>query len=212
MHILLVDDHTLFRKGLSLILANTTAFQATVSEAADALEAMRVLEGGGCDLAIVDIMLPGRNGLDLLCEIRKHRPALPVLIVSMCQEEQYAVRALKLGANGYLTKHASPEELIAAVAKVAGGGRYISANLSELLAAEVTGNRQGTAESHACLSNRELQVACLIAAGKTVKCIAEELSLSDKTIGTYRLRLLSKLNLKNSAELAAYCLRQGLIN
>lgn len=212
MHILIVDDHTLFRRGLRLILSTSPAFQATISEAADAREAVKLLDEGGCDLVILDIVLPGRNGLDLLGQIRQQHPGLPVLVVSMCPEEQYAVRALKLGANGYLTKFSSPEDLIAAVVKTAGGGRYISASMSELLAAEVTGNRHDAAESHACLSNRELQVACLMAMGKTVKDIAAELTLSEKTIGTYRIRLLAKLNLRNSAELTAYCLRNGLVN
>jgi DNA-binding NarL/FixJ family response regulator len=212
MHILIVDDHTLFRKGLRLILASTAELEATFSEAANAREALRFLNEVRCDLVILDIVLPGRNGLDLLGQIRQQHPDLPVLVVSMYPEEQYAVRALKLGANGYLTKSSSHEDLFAAVVKTAGGGRYISANLSELLAAEVTGNRHGATESHACLSNRELQVACLIATGKTVKDIAAELTLSEKTIGTYRLRLLGKLNLRNSAELTAYCLRNGLVN
>jgi DNA-binding NarL/FixJ family response regulator len=212
MHILIVDDHTLFRKGLRLILSSSPALQATVSEAADGREAMNILDEGGCDLVILDILMPGRNGLDLLGQIRQQHPDLPVLVVSMCAEEQYAVRALKLGANGYLSKIASAEEFIAAVAKSAGGGKYISANVSELLAAELIGKRHGAAESHESLSNRELQVACLIATGKTGKDIAAELSLSEKTIGTYRLRLLAKLNLRNSAELTAYCLRNGLVN
>ena len=153
--------------------------------------------------------MPFNSGVDVLSQLRDERPTLPVLMLSMHPEEQYAVRALRAGASGYVTKESAPEELVAAIRKVSGGGKYVSASLAERLAAIVQGD--GEALPHETLSHREHQVMCLIASGKTVSEAARELSLSVKTISTYRARILEKLNLKNNAELMRYAIKNQLV-
>ena len=210
MKILIVDDHAIVRRGLREILEENGDLEMEFIEAGSSQEALAALQRRTCDLMLLDISLPGRNGLELLSQVTRLYPRLPVLIISMYPEDQYAVRALRLGAAGYLTKESAPEELVAAVRKVLSGGRYISSQLAELLAADLTGG-QLNRPLHESLSDRELQVACMMSRGKTVTEIGRELSLSEKTISTYRTRILAKLSLRNNAEIISYCLRNNLI-
>src|SRR5690349_19159530 len=206
MRILVVDDHAVVREGLKRILLDEFK-DATFGEAANATEALAQVWKHSWDLVLLDVSMHGRSGLDVLKEIRSSASRVPVLVLSAHPEEQYAVRVLKAGAAGYLTKESAPEELCRAVRKVVSGGKYITASVAEQLAAEVQGLGQ---PAHESLSNREYQVMLLIAAGKVPKEIGDELSLSVKTVGTYRARILEKLKLKNNAELMRYVLERGL--
>ena len=208
LRILIADDHPLVRRGLKQIIAETSDM-VVADEAADGREALSKAATGDYDVVLLDITMPFHSGVDVLSQLRDERPTLPVLMLSMHPEEQYAVRALRAGASGYLTKESAPEELVAAIRKVSTGGKYVSASLAERLAAIVQGD--GEALPHETLSRREHQVMCLIASGKTVSEAARELSLSVKTISTYRARILEKLNLKNNAELMRYALKNQLV-
>ncbi len=207
--IIIVDDHSIVRRGLRQILADSPDM-FVAAECANAQEMLNILEQGGFDLVLLDISMPGRNGLDVLKQVTAKHRDLPVLILSMHPEEQYAIRALRAGARGYITKESAPDELVAAIRKVSSGGRYVSSSLAENLASVI--GRDRMKEPHELLSDREYQIMCLIASGKTVTGIAEELSLSVKTVSTYRLRVLTKLRLKNSAELVSYAIKSGLVN
>ncbi len=209
MHILIVDDHAIVRRGLRQVLEEAHDLQLEFAEAGSCPEALTILQQTPCHLLLLDISLPGRNGLELLGQLRHSHPKLPVLVISMYPEQQYAIRALRLGAAGYLTKESAPEELLAAVRKVLSGGKYLSSQLAELLAADLSGGR-GDRPAYEILSDRELQVACMMADGKTVSEIGRELNLSDKTVSTYRTRILAKLGLRNTAEIISYCLRHNL--
>ena len=206
MRILIVDDHAMVREGLKRILADEFE-DAGFGEAANATEALERLWKESWDLMLLDVSMHGRTGLDVLKEIRSSASRMPVLVLSAHPEEQYAVRVLKAGAAGYLTKESAPQELCRAVRKVLSGGKYITPTLAEQLAAEVQSSGR---PAHEALSNREYQVMLLIAAGKVPKEIGDELSLSVKTVGTYRTRVLEKLKLKNNAELMRYVLERGL--
>jgi len=209
IRVLVADDHALVRAGLKHILGKTGEINV-VGEACNGQEAMVEARRTPCDVVLLDIGMPGRSGLDVLKQLRAEHPNLPVLILTMYPEEQYAVRALRAGAAGYLTKDSGPEELVNAVQKVASGGRYVSMRAAESLAFEVQGRfRQAP---HETLSDRELQVLCMIARGKTVKEIAAEFTLSPKTVSTYRSRVLSKLNLRNNSEIAYYAVKEGLVD
>jgi len=206
MRILIVDDHAMFREGLKRILLDEFK-DAAFGEAGNASEAITQVWKRPWDIVLLDVSMHGRTGLDVLKEIRASASRVPVLVLSAHPEEQYAVRVLKGGAWGYLTKESAPQELCRAVRKVLTGGRYITSALAERLAAEIqASDRPG----HEALSNREYQVMLLIAAGKVPKEIGAELSLSVKTVGTYRIRILDKLKLKNNAELMRYVLERGL--
>lgn len=209
IRILIIDDHAIVRRGLRDIVADTPDMEVVV-EAANGHEGLRMVRKSEPDVILLDISMPGLSGLETLQQIKAERPNRPVLMLSMFPEEQYAVRALKLGASGYLTKESAPDELIAAIRKVAGGGRYVNTTLAEKLA-EYVGGENGLPLHHT-LSNRELQVMLMIAAGKSVKNIADELSLSVKTISTHRTRLLQKMQLHNNAEIVRYALDHGLSN
>jgi two-component system invasion response regulator UvrY len=196
MKILIVDDHAIFREGLKRILSEE--FEgATFGEAGNATEALEQVWKKKWDLVLLDITMHGRTGLDVLKEIRSSASNLPVLVLSGHPEEQYAVRVLRAGAAGYLTKESASRDLSNAVRKLLSGGKYISASLAEQLATEIQ-SPQG--DLHERLSNREYQVMLLIAAGKVPKEIGSELSLSAKTVSTYRSRVLEKLKLRNNAE------------
>jgi DNA-binding NarL/FixJ family response regulator len=208
LRILIADDHPLFRRGLKQIIAETPDM-VVADEAADGREALSKAATGDYDVVLLDITMPFHSGVDVLSQLRNERPTLPVLMLSMHPEEQYAVRALRAGASGYVTKESAPEELVAAIRKVSGGGKYVSASLAERLAAIVQGD--GEALPHETLSRRESQVMCLIASGKTVSEVARELALSVKTISTYRARILEKLNLRNNAELMRYAIKNQLV-
>jgi two-component system invasion response regulator UvrY len=208
MRILIVDDHAIVRRGLKEVLSDE--FQKAVfGEASEARQALEQLRKKAWDIALLDIALPGKSGLDLLKELKAEWPALPVLVVSAHPEDQFAVRALKAGAGGYLAKESAPEDLAKAIRKIMAGGRYVSPALAEKLALGV--NKDPTRTPHETLSDREYEVMSRIAAGKTVKEIGEELSLSAKTISTYRTRVLEKLDVKNSAEIVQYAVRNGLV-
>jgi two-component system invasion response regulator UvrY len=207
--VLIADDHTIVRKGLKQILADTRDV-AVKEEAGSAQEVIKKIKAKSFDLVLLDISLPGRSGLDVLKQLKCLRPDLPVLVLSMHPEEQYAIRSIRAGASGYLTKDSAPEELLKAIRKVARGGKYITASLAEKLAAELEGERREL--PHEILSDREYQVMCMIATGKTVKEIAEVLSLSVKTISTHRARILLKTGMKNSAQLTHYAIKHNLVD
>jgi len=207
--VLIADDHPIVRKGLKQILQDTVDI-AVIGEASTGPEALQKVLEQDFDIVLLDISMPGRSGLEVLNELKNLKPHLQVLILSIYPEAQYAVRALKSQAAGYLTKASAPEELITAIRKVAQGGKYVSAALAEKLAFEVTGDPSKL--PHETLSDREYQVLCLIAAGKTVTEIGKELALSLKTVSTYRARILEKMNLKNNAEIVRYALQQRLVD
>lgn len=207
MRILIADDHAVVRQGLMLILARALG-PTEFGEAVDSRQTIAVALKQSWDLVILDLSMPGRNGLEALKELKAQRPALPVLVLSMHAEEQYAVRALRAGAAGYLTKANATAELVKAVTHILGGGRYVSATLGEKLASELEGPRP--AMLHEKLSDRELEILRLIGSGRTVKEIAAELTLSPNTVSTYRTRLLEKMKMRTSAELMHYAVRNGL--
>lgn len=209
IRILLADDHVLFREGLKQILGKHKELRV-MDEAGSGTEALEKIYRNRYDVVILDISMPGRSGLDILSEIRSERPDLPVLILSMHPEDQYAVRVLRAGAAGYLTKESAASELITAIHKVASGGRYISAEVAERLADAVKIDHQ--AAPHQQLSNREFQVMRMLAAGKTLREIAESLILSEKTITTYRARILEKMNLRNNVDLSHYAIQHRLLD
>lgn len=206
--ILIADDHPIFRKGLKQLLRD--AGITDVGEAHDPQEALELSRSRDWDVIILDLSLPGRGGLELLRDLKADRPKRPVLILSMHAEDQYALRALRAGASGYLTKDAAGDSLVAAIDKVAYGGRYVSEAFAEKLAETVA--VEATPALHAALSDREFEVMRLIASGKTVGEIAELLSLSVKTVSSYRARILEKTGLKNNAEMMRYAIHNGLID
>jgi len=205
--ILLVEDHELMRHGTQGVLR--AAFPGVaIGEARNSAEANGQLAGGPWDLMILDLNLPGRSGLEILQELRRTHPALRVLILSASPEEELATRCVRLGAAGYLTKASASEELVMAVRKVLGGGRYVSASLAELLAKELGGTEPSA--PHDVLSPRELQVLRLIAQGQTLREIGEGLHLSEKTVATYRARIAEKLAISRIADLTRYAIKHGL--
>jgi DNA-binding NarL/FixJ family response regulator len=205
--VLLVDDHTVVRNGVRLMLGTVSDIEVT-GEAETAQAALELIQRQDFKVALVDIALPDRSGLDLLKLIRVKKPALPVLMLSMYSEEIYAVRALKHGAAGYLTKNSPTATLVGAIRKAAAGGKYISAALAEQFASNIGGN---AAVSHEALSDRELEVLKLLVSGDSLAAIAKTLHLSPNTVTTYRSRICQKLRLKSNAELTRYALEQGLL-
>jgi two-component system, NarL family, invasion response regulator UvrY len=203
--ILIIDDHEVVRAGVKGLFA---AGNAEFGEAHTGPEAINLVREQDWDIAILDISLAGRSGLDVLKEIKQLKPKLPVLMLSMHAEDQYAMRAFKAGASGYVSKASSRDELRHAVVKVIKGGRYISSSMAERMVFDLASLEK---LPHEQLSNRELEVLCLIASGKTVGEIAEALCLSDKTISTYRRRILDKMQLTTNAELTHYAVRNNLI-
>ncbi|WP_343733357.1 response regulator transcription factor [Duganella sp.] len=206
--VFIADDHAIVREGLKQILAETRDI-VVAGEAESGLDAVKLFRKSGCQVMLLDISLPDRNGIEVLKQIKKDRPELAVLMLSMHREDQYAIRALKAGAAGYLTKQSAPKELVNAIRQVAGGLKYISAALAQELANHVNDDHE--APLHETLSDREYQTLTMIASGKTVGMIAKELSLSVKTVSEYRARLLVKMKLKNSAELTHYAIKNQLI-
>lgn len=207
--ILIVDDHTIVREGVIRLLRELLASPPDIDEATTGPEAIEKVSAGDYSLVLLDISLPGRNGLDLLRQMRQMKPELPVLVLSMYSDEQYAVRALRAGASGYVTKGSASEELIGAVEKTLHGERYVTPLQGNLLA-EAISEEYDPATLHKLLSDREYQFVCLLTAGKTMTEIAQELSLSVKTISTYRARVLEKLKLRTNAEIIGYCLTHGI--
>ena len=209
VRVLVVDDHTIVREGLKRILADAPELQVA-GEAASGTEAIRLVREGRWDVMLLDVSLPGANGLEVLRAVKEHDPKLQVLVLTMYPEDQYALRMLRAGAAGYLTKEGAPGQLVTAIRKVAGGGKYISPAVAEKLAWELEGKKR--AATHEELSNREFEILRLIASGKTVSQIAQDLHLSVKTVSTYRMRLLMKLHMKSNAELTHYAIKGGLVD
>jgi DNA-binding NarL/FixJ family response regulator len=207
--VFIADDHAIVRQGLKQILADTGDI-VVAGEAENGLDATRLFRKSGCHVMLLDISMPDRSGIDVLKQVKKDKPELAVLMLSMHREDQYAIRSLKAGAAGYLTKQSAPTELVTAIRQVAAGLKYISPALAQELANTVGEDHEAAA--HESLSDREYQTLIMIASGKTVGVIAKELSLSVKTISEYRARLLLKMKLKNSAELTHYAIRNQLID
>ncbi|MDX9714778.1 MAG: response regulator transcription factor [Dissulfurispiraceae bacterium] len=206
--ILVADDHAILRRGIKQIISDTLDM-TVAAEASNGQEVMQQLAKNCFDVVLLDISMPGKSGLDVIKEIRILKPALPVLILSMYPEDQYAIRLLKSGASGYLTKESAPSELVKAIRKVARGGKYVSSTLAEKIA-HYFGDSSKEA-LHESLSNREYQVMLMIASGLTPTEIAQKLFLSVKTISTFRSRILDKMNMKNNSELTHYVISNKLI-
>jgi len=205
LKILTIDDHEVVRRGLKDMF---TKESATFGEARSGAEALDLVRKQPWDIAVLDISLGGRSGLEVLSELKQLRPRLPVLILTMHAEEQYAVRAFKAGASGYINKASSGEELRKAILKIIKGGQYVGPALAEKIVVQLS---QPGKVPHENLSNREFEVLCSIASGKTVNEIASKLSLSNKTISTYRRRILDKMEMRTNAELTHYAIRNGLV-
>ena len=209
IRILIADDHPIVRRGLREILAEQPDM-GPMGEAENSQGVLELVRRQDWDIVMLDIAMPGRGGLEVLKELKQERPRLPVLVLSMHPEEQYGVRTLKAGAAGYLNKESAPDKLVQAIRKILSGGKYISPTLAERLACAV--ERDRTKPLHEFLSDREYQVLCMIASGKTVSGIAGELSLSVKTISTYRSRILEKMRMKTNAEVTHYAIKNALID
>ena len=208
IRVLIADDHAIVREGVKRIIA-AAGGMTVVGEAADGRELLALLASIPCDVVLMDLAMPGGSGLELVADVRRTRPQLPVLVLTMYPEDQYAVRTLMAGASGYLYKGNPPDELITAIRKVFAGERYITPAVAAQLATHV--DMVSDKPPHARLSNREYQVLCLIASGKSVSEGARELGLSVKTVSTFRTRILEKLGLRHNAELTRYALKHGLV-
>ncbi|CAN7164536.1 response regulator transcription factor [Pseudoduganella sp. LjRoot289] len=206
--VFIADDHAIVREGLKQILADTKDI-IVAGEAENGFDAIKLFRKSGCHVVLLDISMPDRSGIEVLKQIKKEKPELAVLMLSMHREDQYAIRSLKAGAAGYLTKQSAPKELVTAIRQVAGGLKYVSPALAQELANHLGEDHE--APPHETLSDREYQTLTMIASGKTVGAIAKELSLSVKTVSEYRARLLVKMKLKNSAELTHYAIKNQLI-
>jgi DNA-binding NarL/FixJ family response regulator len=208
MKVLICDDHKIVREGLKQILLQLREVSSIV-EAGNGADALRLLSSDNIDIVLLDISLPDKNGLEVLQTIKTKWPLINVLILSMHPQEQYAIRALKLGASGYLTKDTASEELLLAVKKVSVGGKYISQSLAERLALQFESDKQP--QKHAMLSHREFEILIKLANGKSLLDIGNELCISDKTVSTYRSRIMEKMEFTKNAELTRYCMENGLI-
>ncbi len=206
--ILIIDDHPIVRRGLKEIVSEEPDI-VVAGEAQNSREALELIRKQKWDVVVLDITMPDSNGLEILKQLRKERPKLPVLVLSIHSEEQYAVRVLKSGGAGFMNKEAAPAELVKAIRKVVTGGKYVSPTLAERLAFDL---ESGEKQLHENLSNREFQVLCMIASGKTVKEIANKLFLSVKTVSTYRTRILKKMKMRTNAELTYYAVRNRLVD
>lgn len=206
--ILIVDDHAVVRAGLRQFLAEDPAYQ-DIEEAATGDQALDKLRQGRWDLLILDINMPGRNGIDILKHVVAGSPETKILILSGYPEHQYALNVLRAGASGYLPKESAPDELLKAVRHILQGKRYVSASLAEMLVSELDTDHDKPA--HSGLSQREFQIFCKLAAGASISAIAGELCLSVKTVSTYRSRVLEKMGFKTNADITTYALRNGLI-
>jgi two-component system invasion response regulator UvrY len=208
IRVALVDDHEMFREGLKQVLS-TTSDLVVVEEASDSQEAVDKVQRGNPDVVVLDIAMPGRDGIEVLKQLKQLNPSLHFLILSMYPEDQYAFRAIKAGASGYLTKNKASRELIEAIRRIASGRKYISADVAEQLANDI--EKEAIESPHKKLSDREYEVMCLIASGKTVKQIAAELSLSVSSISTLRARILKKFGMKTNAEITHYAIKRDLV-
>jgi DNA-binding NarL/FixJ family response regulator len=206
--VLIADAHAVVRRGLRQILCEESDIHVG-GEAGTAADTLALALGQRWDVAVIDVNMPGANGLELLSELRRRKPELPVLVLTMYPEEQLGVRTIRAGAAGFLNKESAPEKLVEAVRKVAGGGRFVSATLAETLASVVAASSPGL--QHERLTDREFEVMRLLASGKTVSQVAHELSLSVKTVSTHRTRILQKMNMRTNAELTLYAIKNGLV-
>lgn len=212
MQFLIIDDHPVIRKGLIYVItSDPDYFDFQFDEVGTETEAFYQLSVNQYDMVLLEISLPDRSGLDILKHLRQEKPLLPVLVISTHAESLYAIRTLKMGAAGYVTKTTAVHNLITAISSILTTGKYISPNVSLLLANEIDNSRRSQTKPHELLSNREMEIALLIASGISTKIIAEQKSLSIKTIHTHRSRLLAKLGLINSVELATYCINNQMI-
>jgi two-component system invasion response regulator UvrY len=209
LRILIADDHEVVRKGLGKVLLESLQ-PVKIEEAKNGQEAVSKILKSEFDLVVLDLKMPGKSGLDVLKEIKQHQPKLPVLILSMHPEEQFAVRAIRAGASGYLTKECAGDELVLAIRKALKGERYISGTLAQILAGDMDGDAEKPL--HEILSDREYQVMMMIASGNTVGTIAKELCLSVKTISSYRTNILLKTKMKNNAEITHYAIKNKLVD
>ena len=207
--VLIADDHPIVRIGMKHIIEEDTEI-TIAGEASDGEEALEKILNNDFDLVLLDISMPGRDGLDVLKQIKKERPNLPVLILSIYPEEEFAIRALKTGASGYMTKKSAPYELTTAIKTVMQGKKYISSSLVEILASYLKTDTED--KPHKNLSNREFQVMCMISSGKNAHDIAEELSINIKTVRTFRSRILKKMDMKNDVELSHYAIQNHLLD
>jgi two-component system invasion response regulator UvrY len=207
IRVITVDDHPVVRRGLKQIIAAEPDMQV-VGEAENAREAIRVIRETACDAVVLDITLPDASGLDVLNRLKSELPTLPVLIMSIHDEEPYALRVLKAGASGYLMKNSIPEELIKAIRKITSGGKYISPSIAERLASGFASSEKAL---HEKLSDREFQILCMIASGKSLKEIGEALCISGKTVSSYRARILEKMGVSTNADLTRYALEHHLV-
>lgn len=208
IQVLIADDHAIIRQGLRQILSGTDDLEVA-GEADGGIKALQLIRENQYDVVLMDVSMPDRNGIDSLKLIKKEYPKLPVLMLSMHPEEQYAIRALRAGAAGYLSKQGAPEQLVVAIRQVAAGKKFVSAAVAEELANAI--GEDFDRPAHEKLSDREYQTLCMIASGKTLTQIAEQLNLSVKTVSVYRARLLEKMKLRNNAELTHYGLKHGLV-
>ena len=209
IRVLLADDHTIVRAGLKELLSETGDI-AVSGEANNGAEALARIREGDYDIAVLDMSMPGRSGIELIRQVKQEKPRLPILVLSMHSEEQYAVRALKAGASGYLTKESAADQLVAAIRRIAAGGAFVTPETAQRLALDV--NAAGAAAPHTLLSDREFQVLRLIADGKSVSEIAKQLTLSVKTISTHKTRIMRKMRLANQAELIRYAIEHELLD
>ena len=207
IRVLIIDDHEVVRRGLKQVFSDEFS-KLKIGEAENSRTALELITTEDWDIVLLDINIPGRNGLEVLSEIKRLRPRTPVLVVSAYPEEEFAIRALKLGASGYLNKSSASDEMLVAANKVMAGGKYVTAVLAEKLASALGGDVQQS--PHESLSSRELQILQMIAKGRTIKEIAAELALSEKTIGTYRSRLSKKMGLATNVDLTRYALKNQL--
>ena len=208
INVLVVDDHALIRKGMKQILDDTSDIRVT-GEAESGMQAIKMVRENKYDLALLDITLPDKYGIDVLRQLKLQCPNLPVLILSMHPDDQYAMRSIRAGAAGYMNKQSAPSQLVTAIRQVASGRKYISGELAEQLANEMANDKQEV--THQILSNREYQTLCLMAAGKSLSEMADIMSLSAKTVSVYRARMLEKMKLKNNAEAVRYAIDHHLI-
>ncbi len=209
IRILIADDHALIREGFKKLIDSEMGM-SVVGEATNGFEVLDFVRNNDCDIAVLDISMPGKNGLELIKELKTFKPGLKTLILTMHPEDRFALRALKAGASGYLTKISAPKALVSALHKIAGGGRYVSESLAEKLVQNI--DQSSRDAEHEALSDREFEVFCMIAAGKSIAKISDEMNLSQSTVNTYRTRIMRKMNLRTNAEIIHYALRNNILD
>jgi DNA-binding NarL/FixJ family response regulator len=209
IRILIADDHAIVRAGLKQFVAHEQDMVVT-GEAVDGIETLAFVRTGECDVVLLDLSMPGKNGIDTLRQLKRTCPELPVLILSAYSEQQYAVSLLRAGASGYINKESASDQLVAAIRAVVNGGKYVSPSVAQVLVSDLSGDSDKP--PHATLSKREFQIFYKLAGGTTVSKIAEELFLSVKTVSTYRARILEKMQMTSNADLTHYAVRNNLID